>query len=241
MRVWQKCIMVFSCCWLSASYAQGSIHLLTEDFPPYNMSDAKGAVGGLSTEVVREMFARAGVLYHLDLVPWMRAFNTALLNTNSCVYSTTRTDSREHQFKWVGPLVENIWVLYAGPHSPKNILTLENVRRFKIGGYSGDAEAQYLIAQGFNVELTPSDDLNLRKLVLGRIDFWASSQYRGRYLINQNKLTNLKQVLMFNTVFLYLACNRSVSDYTIHQLNDALQGMRREGYIARVQARYSVE
>jgi len=241
MKIWQKCMMVFSCCWLSTSYAQGGIHLLTEDYPPYNMIDAKGKVGGLSTEIVREMFARSGFLYQLDLVPWMRAFNSAVLYPNSCVYSTTRTDNREHQFKWVGPLVENVWVLYAGPQSPKNILTLENTRRFKIGGYSGDAESQYLIAQGFNVELTPNDDLNPRKLALGRIDFWASSQYRGHYLINQNKLTNLKQVLMFNTVFLYLACNRGLPDNTIHQLNDALQGMRRDGFIARVQARYSVE
>jgi polar amino acid transport system substrate-binding protein len=218
-----------------------SLRLLTEDYPPFNMADSHGKITGLATEVVRELFRRAAIPYSISLQPWIRAFNTAVLEKNTCVYSTTRSDNREHQFKWVGPLLENPWVLYAGPASPKNVFDLEGARRYSIGGYTGDATAQFLIARGFNVELTPNDTLNARKLLLGRVDFWATGKYLGHYLTQREKMTQLKPVLVFNTAFLYLACNPSVNDLTIYRLNGLLLNMRKEGFITGVTQRYQNE
>lgn len=211
-----------------------SLRLLTEDYPPFNMKLDHGQIGGLSTEVVRVLFARAHLSYTLELQPWIRAFNTAVMENNTCVYSTTRTDNREHQFKWVGPLLENPWVLYAAPGSPPVGLDLESVRRYKIGGYNGDAIAQYLIARGFNVELTPSDDLNPRKLLAGRIDFWATGKYLGAYLVQRDRLPQLKPVLVFNTAFMYLACNPRIANQTIFLLNTVLAGMQQDGTLAKL-------
>jgi polar amino acid transport system substrate-binding protein len=238
MKRWQMLTMALLSSGPLLAAPSNGLRVLTEEYPPFNMAVGHAQVGGLSTEVVREMLRRAKISYHLDLLPWIRAFNITVLEPNTCLYSTTRTDNREHQFKWVGPLLENTWVLYAGPGSPKNIHALESARRFKIGGYSGDAESQYLIGLGFNVELTPTDELNARKLAMGRIDFWATSQYRGSYLVAREKLTKLQPVLTFNTVLLYLACNPAVPDSTIHQLSDALHGMQRDGYVTQLQKRY---
>lgn len=241
MQTWLKYALALTCgCGLPA-LAQPPIHLLTEDYPPFNMLLANGQITGLSTDIVREMFRRAGVPYRLDLLPWVRGFNTTVIEKQTCLFSTTRTENREHQFKWVGPLVANSWTLYAGPASPAPILSLEGARRYKIGGYSGDAESQYLISLGFNVELTPTDELNPRKLALGRIDFWASSQYRGGYLVAKEKLPQLKPVLTFNTVLLYLACNKGVDDVTIRQLGDALKDMQHDGAITQLQKRYQYQ
>lgn len=225
--------------WQSVALAQApSVQLLTEDYPPFNMILPSGEIGGMSTEVVRELFRRAGIPYRIELQPWIRAFNSAVLDNNTCVYSTTRSEHREHQFKWVGPLLENRWVLYAGPKSPSGISSLEDARPYTIGGYAGDAEAQYLIARGFNVELTPIDALNARKLSLGRIDFWATGAYRGIYVRAQEKVPLLHQALEFNTVLLYLACNPGVADLTIQRLNDILNTMQHESFSDQVRKRY---
>jgi len=225
--------------WQAVSLAQSpSVQLLTEDYPPFNMILPNGEIGGMSTEMVRELFHRAEIPYQIELQPWIRAFNSALLNNNTCVYSTTRSEHREHQFKWVGPLLENPWVLYAGPKSPARISSLEDARPYKIGGYAGDAEAQYLIARGFNVDLTPTDELNARKLALGRLDFWATGEYRGIYVRAQEKLPQLHQALKFNTVLLYLACNSGVADSTIQRLNDILNAMRHDSFSDQVRKRY---
>lgn len=216
--------------------AQG-LKLLTESYPPFNFEE-NAQVSGMATDVVRELFKRANIPYTITLVPWVRAFNTAVMENNTCVYSTTRTENREHQFKWIGPLVDNPWVLYAGPHSPRINPDLESARPYKIGGYNGDAVAQYLIARGFNVELTPNDELNPRKLDAGRIDFWATGKYLGSYEAKQQKLTTLKPVLVFNTAFMYLACNPGVSDQTVFALNSLLQKMQQDGAVARLSKRY---
>lgn len=218
-----------------------SLRLLTEEYPPFNQTLANGQVGGLATDIVRELFHRAGLGYSIEVQPWIRAFNTAVLENNTCLYSTTRTDNREHQFKWVGPLLENPWVLYAGPMSPKAGLELESVRRYKIGGYNGDATAQFLIARGFNVELTPYDALNARKLAKGRIDFWATGKYLGSGIVRQEKLNGLKPVLVFNVAFMYLACNPGVPNAVIYHLNEVLQGMQQDGFLARTARRYLAE
>jgi polar amino acid transport system substrate-binding protein len=219
----------------------GNLRLLTEEYPPFNMTRSDGQVGGMATDIVRELFRRAGLGYTIEVEPWIRAFNTAVLENHTCLYSTTRTDNREHQFKWVGPLLENPWVLYAGPHSPKVGLDLESVRRYKLGGYNGDAVAQYLIARGFNVELTPFDALNARKLDKGRIDFWATGKYLGSGIVRQENLPSLKPVLVFNVAFMYLACNPAVSNQVIYHLNEVLQSMRQDGFVARTTRHYLAE
>lgn len=218
-----------------------SLRLLTEEYPPFNMTVANGQIGGLATDIVRELFRRDGLGYSIEVQPWIRGFNTTVLENNTCLFSTTRTDNREHQFKWVGPLLENPWVLYAGPLSPPVGLDLESVRRYKLGGYNGDAVAQYLIARGFNVELTPADVLNARKLAKGRIDFWATGKYLGHGIVRQEKLSELHQVLVFNVAFMYLACNPGVSDHVVYRLNTVLQGMQQDGFMARAARHYLTE
>jgi polar amino acid transport system substrate-binding protein len=230
-------LAVLSCTWHLCANGQG-LRLLTEDYPPFSMLASDGSVSGLSSDLVREMFKRAGVAYRIELQPWLRAYNSARQDGHTCIYSTTWTVARAHQFKWIGPLASNPWVLYAGPASPKPITVLEDVRNFRIGGYGGDAEADYLQQQGFKVELVPSDKLNARKLLAGHIDFWATSQFRGNELVRRENLPQLRPVLAFSTAVLYLACNPLVEDVTIGRLSRALQEMRQDGFFERTTAHY---
>lgn len=215
-----------------------SLRVLTESYPPYNMSAKNGAVVGLSTEIVREMMKRAKVPYTIELQQWVWAFTTARDDPGTCVYSTTRNEEREAQFKWVGPLVDNPWVLYARANDERPVHSLEDVRPYLLGGYVGDATAQYLMSNGYRVELVPADVLNMRKLASGRIDFWATGKYQGAYLAAQQKQGGIHPVLTFKTVQLYLACNKAVGDALIQKLNVSLNGMRDEGLVQKIIERY---
>ncbi|GGY02676.1 substrate-binding periplasmic protein [Paludibacterium paludis] len=214
-----------------------SLRLLTEEYPPFNMTEA-GKAGGLSTEIVRELMKRAGVKSTVEVMPWIRAFNLAVLEPRTCVYSTTRTDSRGPLFKWVGPLVENPWVLYARAGSAHAVTGLEGARPYKIGGYGGDAVSQFLVERGFEVDLTHTDVQNIRKLQAGRIDFWATGKYLGAYLVAREKATGLSPVLTFNSTFMYLACHRSLPDSQVRDLNGILHAMQKDGTLARINAKY---
>ena len=221
-----------------AATAAPPLRILTEDYPPFNMMGSGGRISGMSTDVLQEGFRRAGISYAIEMLPWIRALNLTILESNTCLYSTARTEAREHQFKWVGPLVDNPWVLYGRNDSRHAIKSLEEARRFKIGGYSGDATAQYLIDRGFDVDLASTDQLNIKKLLAGRIDFWATGKYPGAALLAREKVTQLHPILTFNTPMLYLACNPGMPDALIQQLNDQLRSMQRDGTLAHLYAKY---
>jgi polar amino acid transport system substrate-binding protein len=222
---------------LSAAYAD-PVKVLTEDDPPFNMPNVNGGISGVSTEMVREMFRRAALPYTLTLMPWIRAYNIALRDPSACLYSTTRNAAREKAFRWIGPLLSNPWALYAGPHSPRGVQSLRDIRPYVIGGYFGDAIAQYLMDRGFVVQRIGNDARNVRLLELGRIDFWATGVYHASYLLTHLKLTDIHQVLQFNNATLYLACNPQLPDVTVKRLSNALSAMQNDGTVERIRRHY---
>jgi polar amino acid transport system substrate-binding protein len=212
-----------------------------EHSPPASMKDGD-EVTGRETDKVREMLARAALPYKIDILPWKRAYTMAQQQSNTCVYSTSRTPEREKQFKWVGPTDEAEWVFMARADHKFPLRTLEDARALRIGTYNGDARDEFLRARGFNVEPVQNDASNPKKLLLNRIDLWAVSMRTGSSAtiqfpgVDQGAIVPL---LVFHHVKVYLACNPAVPDSLIERMNMALDGMRRDGTFARVERKYA--
>lgn len=178
---------------------------------------------------VRNVAQRAGVPFQITRYPWKRAFAVALERRDACVFLTTRTPEREKQFKWVGPIRESEWVLAGRAGVDYKVRTLEDARKYRIGTFIGDARHEYLRSRGFNVDAVQDDTVNAEKLLLGRIDLWASASWTGGPEEYRSLYPGqIAPVLKFNTVGLYLACNRAVPDATIASLNRAAAEFRAE-------------
>lgn len=219
--------------------------LLTENFPPYNMAKngknfAQGEnINGIATDIVREIFQRAGVTYSLTLrFPWERVYKLALENPGYGAFVMARLPDREKLFKWVGPIGPDDWILLAKADSKITLETLNDARKYKIGAYKGDAIAETLTKQGLKPVVVLRDQDNAKKLVSGQIDLWATGDPAGRYLARQEGVTGLKTVLRFNSAELYLALNKDVSDDVAARLQDALDQLRKEGVVDEIMARY---
>ena len=162
-------LLLSGCAW-----AQGLI-LTTEDAPPTNFSNDGGkTITGSATEIVQDMFKRANVEYKIAMYPWERAIAMAEQEPNTCVYSTTRTEAREKKFLWVGPVAPNDWVLFAMADSKIELKTLEDAKKYKVGGYRGDAVALFLEEQKFKLDNGANDEQSAQKLKNGRIELWAT-------------------------------------------------------------------
>lgn len=219
--------------------------LLTENFPPYNMSaDGKSfardaEIKGIAADLVREMFRRADVPYSLTLrFPWTRVYQQARDTPNHGVFVLARQADREALFKWVGPLGPDDWVLLAREGSKIHMDNLEQAKGLRIGAYAGDAIADNLQKQGLKPALVLRDQDNAKKLYRGEIDLWATGDPAGRYLARQIGMTAFKTVLRFNGTELYLALNKSVPDEVVNKLQAALDQMRQEGFVDETFARY---
>ena len=212
--------------------------LLTENFPPFNMAvDDKNfarddGIDGISTEIVREMFKRAGIGYTLSLrFPWDRLYKLTLDKPSYGLFSTTRTPEREPLFKWVGPLAKTGWVLLSAPGNNISVASLEEAGKYQIGAYKNDAVSQHLESVGLKPTNALRDQENIKKLLSGKIDLWATTDPVGRYLAKQEGVTGLNTVLRFNDAELYLAMNKDTPDEVIQRLQKALDELRAEGFV----------
>lgn len=89
-----------------------SFHLVTENFPPLNMTNngtsyaRNDRVSGFTTDIMRKLFETAGHEVNFTLMSdWDEAYNSAKDTSGYGVYSTFRTPERENNFQWVGPSV----------------------------------------------------------------------------------------------------------------------------------------
>lgn len=223
----------------AAGASAADLSLTTEEYPPYNYVDPGTTnIVGVATDTVKEVMKRAGIGYRLELMPWQRAYQQARDDAGTCVYSTTVTDERKPLFKWVTPVASNDWVLMAKADNPHPIKTLEDARPYTIGGYQGDALADYLHKQGFKLDLAAHDDLNPAKLQAGRIDFWGTGNLLGPYLLKRLSISNVAPVLTFQHAELGLACNRAVPDDQIARMQAALEAMTKDGTVEAISQRY---
>jgi polar amino acid transport system substrate-binding protein len=214
------------------------LHLLTESSPPASMMEGNKVIGS-ATEKIREIMARTGTDYTIELLPWRRAFLFSQQRPDACLYSTSRTPDREKRFKWVGPTDEAEWVLLGRADRHFELRTLEDARALRIGTYNGDARDEYLRARGFQVDPAPNDLINPRKLLLNRIDLWAASFKRGTTVLKRNGWSDkIVPVLTFNRVGVYLACNPAVPTGLIDRMNAALEAMERDGTMKRINRKY---
>jgi polar amino acid transport system substrate-binding protein len=214
------------------------LRIVSDRTAPSSMM-VNGVITGRETDKIRELMARTATAYTLELLPWKRAYVMALTGDHTCVYSTTRTPEREALFKWVGATDYAEWQLWGRADAGLSLQTLEDARRLRIGTANGDARDEFLRRRGFNVESVSDDMLNLRKLLLRRIDVWAVSVRSGtkgpRGLGSAGQLAPL---LSFHQTQVYLACNASVPDALIARLNAAIAEMWRDGTMARLGRKY---
>lgn len=222
---------------LSAQAARAQPHLYIAAEPSVTAHMENGRLVGIGPDQMREMMARAGISYTFDLLPWKRGYAMASERPDACILYTTRTPEREARFKWVGPIYEAQWVLMARADSRIKLATLDDARPYTIGTYSGDARDQFLRERGFKVEPAPSDLLNPPKLIHRRIDLWAASVRPGSNVLAQHGWDKqIVPVLTFRRIPVDLACNLKVPDALVARMNGALDAMRRDGTMRRLEA-----
>lgn len=227
-----------SLCAASVS-ARPRLLIVTESSPPSAMMGEKQQVIGFATEKVRTIMERVGIDYRIHMLPWKRAYLLAQYQANTCVYSTTRVPEREKMFKWIGPTHENDWTLFGRADRNYRIASIEDARKYRIGAYNGDVRSDALIAQGFIVDTVQDKLANPRKLLVNRIDLWASSVRVGNSIVAEHGWeAQIVPVLTFKRTQLYLACHLSVPDALVMRMNTALRVMNSEGLSAAIERKY---
>lgn len=206
---------------------------MTEEYRPYNYTE-NGQLKGISIELLQLIWTHMGFQKQpIQIYPWARGYNLLKENENHVLFATTRTEEREHLFKWVGPLYSAKFILIALAKNPIEIDTLESAKEYQVGTIQEDVSEQLLVAAGFGKNvLQPVSRIeqNIQKLQKGRIDLIAYSERSFKSAIQVGKINpdQFKTVLVVKEINSYFAFNKSVTDTLIKKFQQALDSLQSE-------------
>jgi polar amino acid transport system substrate-binding protein len=219
------------------------VTVMTEDSPPLNYTNEKGELTGFSTEIVLEIQKRLGYKNPPEEMPWSRGYALLQSKANYVLYSTTRNETREKLFKWVGPLIPTKTVLWGRADRDYNITSVDDARKYKVGTYRNDAsEIRIKKLGGFKIESVIKDDRNLNKLLAGekgKIDLWGSGSLSGAAKAKKAGVSDkIKIVFSFPASEVYIAFNKETPDSEVKKWQDTLDALKKDGFYQKTREKY---
>lgn len=226
-------ILLFLSLFISVLFASNSYILNTFNFPPYiNKKE------GLVLDIVKELFKNSNISYNIKTLPQARAIQKTKYSELNIITPIQRSQEREADFKWVGPILITQTALFTLKNSDLKIDVLNDIKRNKVLVVRGSSEEEYLKSFGFNIDAVKTDLQNANKLRVQRAKIWATDTISASYFSRKSNIS-IKKHLIFMTTLRSLAFNINTSDETIELLNKNLQKMYSDGTIEKLLLRYS--
>lgn len=146
MKILFYCVLplLFSC----TIYAK--INVVTEILPKFQYLNSEGKLIGLSAIKVEQALQSANIDYNLTIYPWSVAYNAALRDRNTCVFSIARIAAREDKFEWVAKLHGFNASFYALEGSDIVLNSVEQAKDYKIAVVRDNFSHHYLKNEGFS-------------------------------------------------------------------------------------------
>lgn len=237
MRVWAAALCLL---WLGSAQA---LQAVTEDKPPYNWQTPEGQVSGFSVAVLGELLARSHLTLDppgVRLLPWARAYQLALHTPDTLIFSTARIPERESLFFWIGPITgsHTIW-FWRLRNRPEVVWEDDQDRQqWRVGVVRSSAYREQLEKEGFVLRTVNREEDKFQMLLLRRVDLIAAPEAEVRFQMRRlgKDPALLAPVSVYNHYYeYYFALNRRSDPELARQLQEALEGMRLDGALARLQ------
>ncbi len=160
-----------------------TITLSNGEWLPY-LSESLPHNGAVS-RIVSEAFALEGVTVHYVFRPWQRAYAEAQRGVvnGSVVWSLGGDNSeRVRDFLFSDPVLEAQSVFFIRKGTSFRWTRDEELAGLRIGGVAG-YDYRFEGLPGIRVDRAPTEELNLRKLLAGRVDIVPASLDVGLYIL----------------------------------------------------------
>ena len=218
--------------------AEPAIKVVAAEFPPLTTHEG-GQPGGVVLEVLREAGKRAKVPLEFSFLPWQRAQLETQARNDVLIIPFTRTPSRETHYQWVAPVLEFHTVLVTLATPPSSI---EEARALVVGYVRGTSFKDEAEQAGFPyIEETNDDVTNAKKLKLGRIGAWITTDLMAHGVYRQAGFdpAELKYGPNLGPVKVsWVAASHDFPKDTAKKISHAIDQMRADGSYQAIVKRY---
>jgi len=145
--------------------------VVTENFAPAQYLDANNNLVGDAADKVRLVLDSVGIDYSISVNDWSMAYNIALRDPQTCIFSISRSPEREHNFIWFAKLAQFDTNFYSLKSKGISLTNLEQAKQYRIAVLKDNYSHHYLLSKGFkeneNLMLFSSFD-NIFKIIQTR-------------------------------------------------------------------------
>jgi len=218
------------------------VQLATLDWKPYVSEELPN--GGLTTEIVREAFRRAGFRVEIHVMPWIRVLAEVEKGAFDAMYPAYHSKTRARVYALSDPIATGPLVLCKRSDRPIRYRSLEDLRPFRIGVVRGYVNTpEFDAADDLQKEIVNSDKQNLLKVLTGRIDLAVIDKYTALHIIEtsipraEGKLDFLEPPLQVKTLHVGFCRERRGCSERLKAFNRALDEMKRDGSVQDIYAK----
>lgn len=241
----QMLILLFLMTFMPSLASAQVIHVqaYTEEWPPYNFIK-KNEVTGISTDVLRAACELATLRCEQQLVPWARAYKTALETPNTIVYSIARIPARESQFIWIGPIAPRTTWVYARAEIANKIQSWKDLDNFRVGVIRDEASITELSDAGVAksaIRVYNSNKDEMRSLKSGHLDVVVNTEIGMAMSLKQNDIAPeevVKLMKLQDGGALYFGMNLQSDPVLVEKLSSSLEKLRRDGRVQAIVQQY---
>lgn len=209
-------------------YDLNKLQVVTESLPPYQIEE-NDIVYGVTVDKVRTLFDDLGVRPEIQVMPWARAYRTALTKPNTVIFSMVRTPAREDKFHWLGVVAKTkTFLISMGHRSDIKITFLSDLNNYRVGVKRHDVVYEYLKQHDLlhSAVVLPETSVTIEMLIKGRIDVIAASPVHLSYMCKKLNCATADFSFLFeledlNSDF-YIAANKNTSLEVVNLLKQTL-------------------
>ena len=221
------------------------IKVVAEHLPPYQVANS-ARLDGFAIDVTQALFSQQPRQPDIEIMPWSRAYFTALNNKNTLILSIARTQSREKLFHWVGTLNnETLYVWSLASNTQLTPYSLQQLKSAHIAVTQNSYIDQYLTRQLFtNLERLASPEQYIGMLFKQRVDYIISTEATLEQQLKILKLdiSQLKKVLALQEINekLSIALNLQSDAELVAQFQQAFAQLEQNGVLEKLKYKWSI-
>ena len=235
-------IIAFILLLLPRTILSAELTILTENLPPLNFIK-DDVLMGPAVDIVKEIQRRVGSHEKIRVYPWARAYKMAMDEANIVLFGMARTEVRDEYFHWIGPIAQKRDILAAKSSSGIIINSLEDAKKVNhIGTLRDDAKETFLQRHGFtNLVSTHDDQNNVKKLLLGRIDLWATKIPGFKTICHLAGVDchEIVEAYDLRKSEIYIAISKKTPEITVQSWTDSFNQMLEDGTILKIKSHWN--
>ncbi|RED48558.1 substrate-binding periplasmic protein [Aestuariispira insulae] len=217
------------------------IPIVTEEYPPYEMSQPVNGLRGFDYEVLKEAFAQMGYRADVRFLPWRRALAYARKGDVAAILTCAHTEDREEFINFSDPISHFTSGFYMrADFQAERPTSLEDVSQVLVGSVGGYESFAELEAAGATPMVAPNTQSAVKMLQMARFNYLYLGRETTDFVIKQLGLEKAFRFQPIKTAPFYLCFSRKFrgSDKLRQEFNQALRLMRADGRYEAIHDKY---